>query len=500
MSLRQKMSLQITAMLLGALLLSASALWGINALHQEYDLALAGFRELGEVYGKVGPHVAIAQELLRASPVERERAAEQLEQAAERFEVYLSSLRGGPTESPRDPAAERTVRDALAAAVAQLQVPRPPDPAKEHDLEVADMTAIQNVMLQIQSYAMSINHVVYERQQAAGKRRRDTIVAVAGICSVIFAGAVVLGVVQYRNVMSPLNRLRAGVRKIAGAEFKQRLNERGTAEFAELADEFNKMAAELDEFYHRLEEKVNQKSRELIRSERLASVGYLAAGVAHEINNPIGIIAGYAEYTLSQLKQAPNASNQEETAKSLQIIADEAFRCKDIIGKLLSLARGGEARRSDVDLGRVAQDVASAVTGLRDFRDRKLAVQVRGEGGLQVSASEAEMKQVVLNLTINALEAVQPGGEVRIDCGRNDGLVELRVRDDGRGMTPEVLDRVFEPFFTDKRGTRQPGTGLGLSISHAIVESHGGRIRAASAGPGKGSEFVVQLPASQGIE
>ena len=95
------------------------------------------------------------------------------------------------------------------------------------------------------------------------------LAALAVISSVIFAGAVVLGVVQYRNVMSPLNRLRAGVRKIAAGQFKQRLQEHGTAEFAELADEFNKMAAELDEFYHRLEEKVNQKSRELIRSERM---------------------------------------------------------------------------------------------------------------------------------------------------------------------------------------------------------------------------------------
>jgi len=487
-------------MLAGALLLSASALWGINGLHQEYDLALSGFRELGEVYGKVGPHVAVAHEILSASPDQRERAAQEIEQAAERFEIYLAWLHGGLKENPRDQLAEAALRDSLGVALAQLRSPRPADPAKQRDLELADMAAIQSVMAQMRSFAMSINQLVYQRQREEEKQRRDTVAAVALISSVIFAGAVVLGVVQYRNVMSPLNRLRAGVRKIAAAQFKQRLDEHGTAEFAELADEFNKMAAELDEFYHRLEEKVSQKSRELIRSERLASVGYLAAGVAHEVNKPIGIIAGYAEYTLSQLKAGPSAATQEETAKSLQIIADEAFRCKDIIGKLLSLARGSVAKRCEVDLGKVAQDVATAVTGLRDFRDRKLDVQIRGQEGLQVSAIEAEMKQVVLNLTINALEAVPPGGHVRIDCARNNGLVELRVRDDGRGMTPEVLDRVFEPFFTDKRGARQPGTGLGLSISHAIIESHGGRIRAASAGPGKGSEFVVQLPASQGNE
>lgn len=500
MSLRQKMAIQIAAMLAGALLLGASALWGINGLHQEYDLALEGFRELGEVYGKVGPRVAVAHDTLSTAPDQRERAAQELQQAAERFDLYTSSLRARPREVPRDDDVERALRDSLRAAVSQLRSPWPVDPARQHDAELADMAAINNVMVEMRSFAASINQIVYQRQRAEEQRRRNTIAALAVISSVIFAGAVVLGVVQYRNVMSPLNRLRAGVRKIAAGQFKQRLEEHGTAEFAELADEFNKMAAELDEFYHRLEEKVNQKSRELIRSERLASVGYLAAGVAHEINNPIGIIAGYAEYTLSQLKQGQSQASQEETAKSLQIIADEAFRCKDIIGKLLSLARGGEAKRCEVDLGKVAQDVATAVTGLRDFRDRKITVQLRDQQALHVSAIEAEMKQVVLNLTVNALEAVPSGGEVRIDCGRNDGFVELRVRDDGRGMTPEVLDRIFEPFFTDKRGARQPGTGLGLSISHAIIESHGGRIRAASAGPGKGSEFIVQLPAVKGNE
>jgi len=94
------------------------------------------------------------------------------------------------------------------------------------------------------------------------------------------------------------------------------------------------------------------------------------------------------------------------------------------------------------------------------------------------------------------LEAVEPGkGEVKIEVGRDNGWVSLSVSDNGRGMTAQTVERVFEPFFTVKRGAGQPGTGLGLSITHAIVQNHGGRIEAHSAGPGKGSEFVVQLPA-----
>jgi two-component system NtrC family sensor kinase len=287
------------------------------------------------------------------------------------------------------------------------------------------------------------------------------------------------------------------VRKLAAGQFKQRLEEHGSQEFAELADEFNKMAAELDEFYHRLEEKVSQKGRELIRSERLAGVGYLAAGVAHEINNPIGIIAGYAEYTLSQLKSQPLTPDNAEVAKSLQVICDEAFRCKDIVGKLLSLARPGEAKKNQVDLGNVAETVTSALAGLGEYRDRNLTIAAAADEDLKVNAVEAEMKQVILNLTVNALEAVPAGGAVNIGVSRNDGWVELRVSDNGRGMSPQTLEHIFEPFFTEKRGARQPGTGLGLSITHAIIESHGGSIAASSAGPGKGSEFVVRIPAAE---
>ena len=107
------------------------------------------------------------------------------------------------------------------------------------------------------------------------------------------------------------------------------------------------------------------------------------------------------------------------------------------------------------------------------------------------------MKQVLLNLTINALQAVQPGtGEVAIEGRRAGGWVEVVVSDNGRGIAPESLKHVFEPFYTDKRGAGEPGTGLGLSITHAIVESHGGRITAESGGAGRGSRFTVQLPAT----
>jgi signal transduction histidine kinase len=279
-------------------------------------------------------------------------------------------------------------------------------------------------------------------------------------------------------------------------------------EFARLADDFNHMAAELDEFYQELEAKVAAKSKELVRSERLASVGYLAAGVAHEINNPIGIIAGYAEYALAELKQrvGNRVPDPGEVEKTLQIICEEAFRCKEITSKLLSLAKPGDAARKPVNLADVAAGVASMVGGVKPFRDRRLSVRADADdrSKLVVSAVEAEMKQVILNLALNALEAVpRQTGEVRMHVARRGNWVELTVIDNGKGMTPQTLERIFEPFYTDKRGTgaspaeggRRSGTGLGLSITHAIIEAHGGKIAAHSDGPGRGSRFIVRLPA-----
>ena len=254
------------------------------------------------------------------------------------------------------------------------------------------------------------------------------------------------------------------------------------------------MAAELESFYRSLEEKVLTKSRELVRSERLASVGFLAAGVSHEINNPLNIISGYAELSLKRLASRADADAVNDTVQVLQVIRDEAFRCKEITNKLLSLAKGDSGNRAPLALESVAREVAVLAGGLRDYTDRCL--ELRFDGPLDVVANATEMKQVFLNLTVNALQSVKPGeGRVLIEGRRRDGWVEVSVCDNGYGMSPDSLKQVFEPFYTRRPGARTPGTGLGLSITHAIVESHGGRIRAESAGTGRGSRFTVELPA-----
>ena len=320
----------------------------------------------------------------------------------------------------------------------------------------------------------------------------ETLTLVAVFCIVIVLAAGVLGMMQYRSAITPLRRLATAARAMAGGRFDALVPVSGDAEFADLAADFNRMATELRTLYQDLERKVAAQSRELVRSERLASVGYLAAGVAHEINNPLSIITGYGERAIQQLERG---GESEITVKHLRIMCEEAYRCKAITDKLLSLARPGEEKRTSVELSKLAREVIALAEGLPDHAGQTITLEAGGDA--MVLASADELKQVLLNLILNAFDASEGfSGHVAVRVEGSNGTAALSVTDQGRGMDAQTIERVFEPFFTDKRGSQQAGTGLGLSISHAIIMSHGGRLTAASDGPGCGSRFTIELPVS----
>lgn len=494
MTLRRTMVYQIAATIAGLLVVVTASLWGITGLHHEFGTAIAGYEELRRLYD-ASSHVATARTLVQLSPHAEAPALEQIRQAMEKFDAMAETSRDEEVLSSRRRAAFRqAIRTGLLKAQTELRLVAANRAKYDPQVQAAPLTG---VLEEVSRLVAEIRNAIERRQEAASRKQRTTLAIVAGLSVLIIVGAVIIGVGQYRSVMRPLKNLGDGVRRLAAGNLQERISPAGHAEFAELATDFNRMAAELDGLYRDLENKVAEKSRELVRSERLASVGYLAAGVAHEINNPIGIIAGYAELSLGQLRSAAGESPAlAEARKALELICEEAFRCKQIVGKLLSLARPGEEARRPVALDDIARNVVSIVSGLKDYRHVPVRLEIQRDADLTVVASEGEMKQVVLNLTLNALESGEGGvPQVVIRVGRRDGTVELSVEDNGRGMAPEVLERVFEPFFTARRGSQRPGTGLGLSITHAIVESHGGRIQAHSDGPGRGSRFVVSLPA-----
>ncbi|MGE5611230.1 MAG: sensor histidine kinase [Bacillota bacterium] len=490
MTLRRKMAYEITAMIIGLLLISAASLWGLNGLHQDFGSAIQGYEELRSVY-ELSSHIATARTLLALPHPDAPHALLEVQTAAAKLNLFTA----------RSPAASRAgqfrsaIESKLATATRLLEID--PNTRNPEDSETL-IDSLNDLLSNAANLASDIRHTIEIKQAAADAKRRTTMVAMTLLSATIIFASVIIGTWQYRSVTRPLKRLGDASRRIAAGQFSDRIPAQGPAEFVSLATDFNRMAAELETFYHELERQVAAKSKQLVRSERLASVGYLAAGVAHEVNNPIGIIAGHAELSLQQLQHHPTLEAIPEVERALQVICEEAFRCKEIVAKLLSLARPGDENRRRICLTTIVSSVVSIISGLSTYRSRQVTVQTAQDDDLYILANEGEMKQVLLNLAINALEAVPPQtGQVHISISRVDGFVELAVIDNGRGMPPDVLEHIFEPFFTSKRGASQPGTGLGLSITHAIVESHGGQIFAHSTGPGQGSRFVVRLPAAQ---
>ena len=297
----------------------------------------------------------------------------------------------------------------------------------------------------------------------------------------------------YRWVFYPIRVLHRGVNQVGEGDLDHRVSLETGDEMEDLARSFNTMTERLQQTYVDLERQVEERSRQLVRTERLASVGFLAAGVAHEINNPLASISLGAEALTRRLRQLldPNGENRyQDIWRCLEMIQSEAFRCKGITEKLLDFSRAGELKRVPSSLPGLIADVIDIVQHLGRYREKRIVLDAPEDVVAEVNPEE--IKQVALNLIVNALDSMDGSGTLRIEVRREDEWAVLVFEDDGCGMTPDVLENVFEPFFTRRRSRR--GTGLGLSITHRIVVQHDGEITAHSDGPGKGSRFTVRLP------
>jgi signal transduction histidine kinase len=296
----------------------------------------------------------------------------------------------------------------------------------------------------------------------------------------------------YHWVFRPLRVLIKGSRFVAAGDFNYRIRLDTHDEMAELAGAMNDMTARFQAIRDDLDRQVQIRTKQVVRSEQLASVGFLAAGVAHEINNPLASIAMCAESLESRLAEIPPAESEKSAivGRYLRMIQTEAFRCKEITEKLLDFSRLGDVQHQATDLRELIQGVIEMVRHLGKYQQKQILFPTGEPVIAPVNAQE--IKQVVLNLITNALDSVDQGGRLTIELDADGESAEMTFTDNGCGMTDEVLEHLFEPFFTRKRGGQ--GTGLGLSIVYRIVADHGGQIEAASAGPGRGSQFRVTLP------
>jgi len=279
--------------------------------------------------------------------------------------------------------------------------------------------------------------------------------------------------------LRPLRRLRDGARRIAAGDYASRIPERGPAEVAELAREFNSMGRAVEE-----------RERELVRSERLAAVGKMAAMITHEVRNPLSSIGLNTELIEDELTEVPNA---EEARGLCRSIHREVDRLTAITEEYLAFARLPKPKVAEEPVNPMVGALASFVREDLAGKAVKLTTELAAEDPRGL-IDAGQIRQCLINLVRNASEAVaaKGGGTVTLRTRRDGERVAIEVEDDGVGIAPEVLPRLFDPFFS----TKDSGSGLGLALTQQIVRDHGGELDVTST-VGRGTTFTLRVPGAR---
>src|SRR4051794_13640061 len=317
-------------------------------------------------------------------------------------------------------------------------------------------------------------------------------------------GCLAAVVFMWFTVYRPVKELIRGTHRVADGDLDYRLPVRSDDELGDLAASFNKMTAEVAGVQAHIEEQVRRKTAELERvhktllsSEKMASIGKLAATVAHEINNPLFGILTYARLVLRELLKH-EVPSRDEMAEQLQTIERESKRCGELVKNLLTFSRQAPSHREPNDLNTVVRRATLLVKHKLDMQNIEL--QDRFADDLPpVECDANQIQQVILVLMVNASEAMPKGGRLEVSTELDDAHDQcaVRIKDTGCGIPPDVLPRIFDPFFTTKED--QNRTGLGLAVAHSIVEQHAGDISVRSE-PREGTEFILRLPVAVAAE
>ena len=237
-----------------------------------------------------------------------------------------------------------------------------------------------------------------------------------------------------------------------------------------------------------------QLEAQLTQSEKLSSIGLLAAGVAHEVNTPLAVISSYTQMLTKQLRDDLRLS------PVLEKITQQTFRASEIVNGLLNFSRTSGAEFVRIDLNQLLRD--STILLDHQFKTARIRVETDLDPQLApVHGNQGKLQQVILNLMLNAKDAMQGGGGLIRVCTRttSTGMVHVEIADSGSGIAPDHLHRIFDPFFTTKTNPQpgqHKGTGLGLAVSYGILQEHGGKITVDST-PGLGTTFRLEIPAAQ---
>jgi two-component system NtrC family sensor kinase len=329
---------------------------------------------------------------------------------------------------------------------------------------------------------------------------RNTILTFFGIAIGVILIIYFVALFLTRRISVPLKKLEVFAKRVEGGDYKPDFSIKAPREIENLSSSFIHMTKELEQekkelenWANTLEVKVEQRSEELqkiheqlFRSEKLASLGKLAAGVAHEINNPLTGVLTNASLLLEDLDDGDPRRND------VQVIVSETIRCREIVKRLLDFARQTKPQKKITNINNLINNIILLVRNQTSFRN--IVIEKNLDDNLpEIMADLDQIQQVFVNLIINASEAMTKGGNLCIESrlDKNNEFIEVVFKDNGPGIPDHIKGKIFDPFFT----TKEQGTGLGLSISYGIIERHGGKITLDSK-PGEDTTFTVFLPVS----
>ena len=313
--------------------------------------------------------------------------------------------------------------------------------------------------------------------------RQKAVAIFLGITLAGMAIAMIVSNFLANGVLQPIKRLVFASQQWAKGNLDYRVKTARKDEIAELTNTFNLMAFSLKERDERLKEYAQQQ---IMKSERLATLGQLAAGVAHEINNPLGAVLMYTHLSLEEMEaEDPHRKNMEKAV-------GEATRCKDIVKGLLDFARQTEPKVEELAANEILERTLSLVENQALFQNVKIT-KLFSPSLPKVMIDGSQIQQVFTNIILNAAEAIEKEGDLSVATRiAPDGEhIEIEITDTGCGISKESLEKIFDPFFTTKEVGR--GTGLGLAVSYGIVARHKGTINVKSE-QGKGTTFIIRLP------